>query len=129
MRLLQVALTRFIDDTSVVAIEDCLIDKLPDLFTPAVVLELGEEQITALVSESEKTAHKRESIGEKHQTLKNGLRDIKRLQRRRQGGSGSLQKPSHIPYRTFTPNLWPVESLRSYSPETPSTTDEGSSDT
>jgi hypothetical protein len=78
-----VAFDRFVDDVSVLAIEECLISKLPDLLKPSRVHELGTEEIQRLVGESEETASSRTKLNEKRTLLQKGLQDLKRFQTHR----------------------------------------------
>lgn len=75
------ALDRFIDDISVIAVEDCLISRLPTLLTPSRVLDLAADDVTRLVGESDETAYTRRKLTEKLTTLQAGLKDIKRYER------------------------------------------------
>lgn len=88
------ALDRFIDDISVIAIEGCLIRRLPSLLTPNAVLELEPAEIKHLVGENDETALKRTKLIEKLKTLQKGLQDIKRFQRHRDATSATLQRTS-----------------------------------
>lgn len=63
---------RIIDDVSVLAIEDCLVSKLPLLFTPSMILDLDEGEVTSLAGESENTAAERTKIAEKLKILEFG---------------------------------------------------------
>ncbi|KAI9152287.1 Interferon-induced GTP-binding protein Mx [Paramyrothecium foliicola] len=75
----KVAMDRFVDDVSVIAIEGCLISQLPSLLTPNLVLDLEEAEVARLVGESEETVSQRQILDEKLKTLRNGLQSIKRL--------------------------------------------------
>lgn len=94
------AIDRFIDDISVIAVEICLIKKLPLLLTPNRVLELGAAEIKLLVGESEETAIDRKKLNEKLGLLQKGLQDIKRFKTHRDkqatASQTALQPPSTI---------------------------------
>ncbi|KAK7742213.1 hypothetical protein SLS62_010764 [Diatrype stigma] len=72
----QVALKKFIDDISVNAIETCLIQCLPDVFSPDVVWDLSDEQVEQLGSEDDGTVKEREDLTKKLKTLEKGLMDL-----------------------------------------------------
>lgn len=79
----QVAVNRFIDDVSNLAIEDCLIRKLPELFRSGNVMAMSSENISQLAGETMESAKERKRLEEKCRTLKSGLQDLKSLQKRR----------------------------------------------
>ncbi|RYO80007.1 hypothetical protein DL766_000532 [Monosporascus sp. MC13-8B] len=72
----QIALKKFIDDVSVNAIETCLIQRLPDVFSPDVVWDLSDEQVEQLGSEDDGTVKEREDLVKKLRTLEKGLMDL-----------------------------------------------------
>ncbi|KAI3390865.1 hypothetical protein diail_8475 [Diaporthe ilicicola] len=72
----KVALKKFVDDVSVNAVETCLIQKLPDVFSPEVVWDLDDEQIESLGSEDDSTIKTRNELQEKLRVLEGGLKDL-----------------------------------------------------
>ncbi|PNP79009.1 hypothetical protein FNYG_07671 [Fusarium nygamai] len=75
----KVAVNRFIDDVSVLAIEDCLISKLPSLFTASSVAEMSDETLHLLAGENEESATERKRLELKQAILEKGLQDLKSL--------------------------------------------------
>ncbi|KAM3553722.1 hypothetical protein ARSEF4850_006795 [Beauveria asiatica] len=78
-----VALSRFIDDISVLAIEDCLISKLPTLFRSSNVLHMSDEDIFRLAGETQESSIERKRLEGKRETLETGLQGLKNLLKRR----------------------------------------------
>ncbi|KAI1646714.1 P-loop containing nucleoside triphosphate hydrolase protein [Daldinia loculata] len=72
----QVALKKFIDDVSVNAIETCLIQCLPNVFSPDVVWDLSDEDVEKLGSEDDGTVKERAELTKKLDVLETGLRDL-----------------------------------------------------
>ncbi|OTB09886.1 hypothetical protein K445DRAFT_323530 [Daldinia sp. EC12] len=72
----QVALKKFIDDVSVNAIETCLIQCLPSVFSPDVVWDLTAEDVEKLGSEDDETIKERTELGKKLEILETGLKDL-----------------------------------------------------
>ncbi|KAF5591764.1 Mx2 (GTPase) [Fusarium pseudocircinatum] len=75
----KVAVNRFIDDVSVLAIEGCLISKLPSLFTASSVAEMSDETLHLLACENEESATERKRLELKQGILEKGLQDLKSL--------------------------------------------------
>lgn len=72
----KVALKKFVDDVSVNAVEVCLIQRLPEVFSPEVVWDLDDEQIDDLGSEDDGTIKNRNDLQEKLRILEDGLREL-----------------------------------------------------
>ncbi|KAK9773159.1 putative GED domain-containing protein [Seiridium cardinale] len=72
----KVALKKFIDDVSVNAIEACLVQCLPDVFSPSVVWDLSDDDIELLGSEDNTTITERMELTQKLNILEEGLKDL-----------------------------------------------------
>lgn len=124
----QVAVNRFIDDASILAIEDCLIKKLPMLFRSSNVLKMSEQDISRLAGETPETSLERRSLEEKRRILETGLQSLKSLHKRRnvanpprqnQAASGDSEQVSAI-----TPNGSESASIATHSVEAARLSDE-----
>lgn len=76
-------MTRFIDDVSNLAIEDCLISKLSSLFRSTDVLGLSAEDISGMAGETPESSIERQRLEAKRKILKSGLQSLKSLNKRR----------------------------------------------
>ncbi|KFA51298.1 hypothetical protein S40293_04398 [Stachybotrys chartarum IBT 40293] len=122
-----VALDRFIDDISVIAVEGCLIRRLPSLLTPSTVLELESAEISHLVGENDETASRRTNLTNKLQTLQKGLQDIKRFQRHRGATAVLVQRTSRspVPKSQASEEIVPTPPASAKDPETPDLQEQG----
>jgi len=75
--------SRFIDDVSILAIEDCLISKLPTLFRSSNVLEMSGQDISRLTGETQESSLERKRLEAKRGILETGLQSLKSLHKRR----------------------------------------------
>ena len=94
---MQVALKTVVDNFGIFAVEECLLNKLPELFKPALVFELDDENVLEIAGESAATIAKREDLSNQEKVLEETmvtLRRVKTIQ-----GPGKLHLPtiSHRP--------------------------------
>ncbi|KAI0543522.1 P-loop containing nucleoside triphosphate hydrolase protein [Xylaria curta] len=71
-----IALEKIIDDVSVLAVERCLIQKLPDLLAADIICHLTDGEVQSIASESNASTTKRALITEKLTVLKEGLTEL-----------------------------------------------------
>ncbi|KAM3464076.1 hypothetical protein MY5147_009576 [Beauveria neobassiana] len=76
---LAVASKKFIDDISVLAVEWCLIDKLPTLFPPEAILDLRDDEVAHIATESDSLSLERTRQRQKLTTLEDAKSDLKQL--------------------------------------------------
>jgi hypothetical protein len=74
-------LEKYIDDFSVLAIEQCLIGQLPSLFNAECILNLSTDEIATLAADSEETAVERARCQDKLTVLEIALQGLKALDR------------------------------------------------
>lgn len=70
---------RFIDDFSTLAVEECLIQGVPNLFSRDMIDEMMAADISTLAMETSHTSFERVRCTEKLAVLEMGLRDLQRL--------------------------------------------------
>lgn len=80
----EVAMNRFVDDVSVLAIEDCLIGKVSGLFRSDKVFKMSPDDISRLAGETTESSIERKRLVEKRKILDAGLRGLKGLQKQKQ---------------------------------------------
>ncbi|KAI0185929.1 P-loop containing nucleoside triphosphate hydrolase protein [Xylaria flabelliformis] len=78
----EIALEKIIDDVSVLAVERCLIQKLPDLFAADIICHLTDGEVHSIASESKDLIIERAGIMEKLTVLKEGLIDLGEFKKR-----------------------------------------------
>lgn len=71
---------KIIDDFSVLAVEACLVQGLPNLFSPADVIDLDDVTVVALASESEESSTERKLYEKKLRILEDGLGALQSIQ-------------------------------------------------
>ncbi|KAG6241034.1 hypothetical protein E4U25_007034 [Claviceps purpurea] len=75
----EVAMNKFIDDVSVLAVEQCLVSKLPDLFPDDILFDFKDEEIARLAGETDAASKQREKFNQKLAVLEDGRRDLLNL--------------------------------------------------
>ena len=75
----KVALEKFIDDVSVLAIENCVMKQLPTILSPNAIFDLSETTVTKLAGESDESTAKRGNLQNKLNTLQKGLHKLAEL--------------------------------------------------
>jgi hypothetical protein len=88
----KVALKRVVDDFSTLAVEQCLVGRLPFLLRPEMIHEMSEEEIFQLASETQDTTNQREKCMERLVVLQAGLHELRSLDKHR---LSSQRKLSH----------------------------------
>lgn len=68
---------------STLAVEDCLISKLSELFKSANIMNMDEQDLHLLAGETPKSSMDRERLKVKQEILEKGLKDIKGFYKRR----------------------------------------------
>lgn len=74
------------------AIEDCLVGKLSELFTPHDVLDMSPEEIFRLASESPESTLERAYLVQKRKILESGLPILKGFQKRRSAFMNQVER-------------------------------------
>ncbi|KAJ4147097.1 hypothetical protein LMH87_001645 [Akanthomyces muscarius] len=75
----KLASKKFVDDISVLAVERCLINKLPSLFPSGTILDLRDDEVAYIARESDTLALERSRYGQKLATLEDAKTDLKQL--------------------------------------------------
>ncbi|KAI1770234.1 P-loop containing nucleoside triphosphate hydrolase protein [Hypoxylon cercidicola] len=80
----KVALKEAVDDFSKLAVEACLISKLPELFTPEIVYDLSDDAVYRITAESPEKAEERRFLAEKMEILSSGMTELQHLSKHHQ---------------------------------------------
>jgi hypothetical protein len=76
-----VALKLVVDNFGILAAEECLLSKLPNIFTPAILIGLDNTTIEDIAAETEESKVERASSVKKLQILEKALDVLHRLNR------------------------------------------------
>ena len=87
------ALKQHVDDVAIHAIEACLMQKLPDIFTPKTVLDMEDEVIDDIASETEDSKVERTSSSKKLEILEAALQALRRLDKHKPSGTSASLHP------------------------------------
>jgi hypothetical protein len=82
-----------VDDFGIHTIEECLLKKLPDIFTPAIVIGLEDAVIENIAAESEESKVERASSMGKLEILEKALSVLHRLDRHSPRSKSSPKLP------------------------------------
>jgi hypothetical protein len=69
---IQSAISVFINNIAVLAIENCLIKELSGIFSPTLIANMDDKQLHAIAAESEEVRHERSSLQKKLVVLQSG---------------------------------------------------------
>ncbi|KAK8852091.1 P-loop containing nucleoside triphosphate hydrolase protein [Apiospora arundinis] len=75
----KVALKKFVDDFEVNAVEVCLMQKLPNIFSPTVVSGLPDDTVSKIAGESQEKIQERHKLREKMAALGKGEELLRRV--------------------------------------------------
>ena len=85
-----------VDNFAVLGIESCVLDRLFDMFSPDIVLELDDSLIRNVAAETEESQLERARTIKKLKCLEAGLQTLNRLNRNKPAGQLKL----------YTCSLW-----------------------
>jgi hypothetical protein len=70
-----------VDNFSVLAVEKCLMKRLPDLLSPRTIMTLDDEKVTLIAAESEESRFERSRATDKLKVLESALVVLRSLDR------------------------------------------------
>jgi hypothetical protein len=88
--LSKVALKTFVDDISILAVERCLLKRVPELLSPKTIVSLDDTQISSIAAETEDSRSERTQTTRKLEVLTNAHLTLRKLYR--SGASGMSQR-------------------------------------
>ncbi|KAF2788092.1 hypothetical protein K505DRAFT_286749 [Melanomma pulvis-pyrius CBS 109.77] len=69
----------FINNVASLAVEQCLLTKLPKIFSSTTIREMNDEKLELVASESRETRSEREHVAERVKVLQKGLQTLKQV--------------------------------------------------
>lgn len=75
-----------VDNFSVLAVEQCMLNDLANILSPDVVMKLKDDSVRAIAAESEDSVLERQRTTETLNTLQDGLLILNRFSRPRSAG-------------------------------------------
>lgn len=82
----QVALKTVVDEVSTLAVEQCLLEKLPSILSTDTVLNLTDEEVQRIAGESAESMEERAQATRKLAVLEEAMKELKRLKMHRTTG-------------------------------------------
>lgn len=70
-----------VDDVSTLAVEECLIQRLPSLLSTEAICDLTDAELQRIAGENDRAAAERAQTTEKLEILRSGLTELKRLKK------------------------------------------------
>ncbi|KAF2835511.1 hypothetical protein M501DRAFT_437516 [Patellaria atrata CBS 101060] len=95
-RYYKVALDVFIDNVAVLAVENCLMSDLPEIFSPTTISHMSSEDIAILAAEREDVQRERNYLTEKIKVLEISLKTCNRHVARAPTGNRKKISPAHM---------------------------------
>ncbi|KAL1618089.1 hypothetical protein SLS56_010674 [Neofusicoccum ribis] len=83
----KVALNNFIDNTATLAVENCLVSSLEDIFSPSVVALMDDDTLANLASETDDVKSERSTLQGRLKSLEEGMRILNKQARPLPGSS------------------------------------------
>ncbi|KAK5202298.1 hypothetical protein LTR96_011675 [Exophiala xenobiotica] len=91
MAYYKVAMKALIDDIAILAVEKCLLKKIPELLSSRVVISLSEDEISALAAESDGAQAERSRAETERKILTKARTMLRRLDQSRPSGISGLK--------------------------------------
>jgi hypothetical protein len=95
-----------IDDFSVLAVEKCLLQQLPELFSPKTVISLDDTLTARVAAETDESRTERAEIVQKLRVLETALIMLRSLARSQTFGRTSQFSVPLVIHRLTIPQIW-----------------------